>query len=120
MKFLIEFQCLYQTDGSFGWVAKGAALEVFSLRTAERLAAWHFGVATHEASCTINSVCEFGKGPETRQLIVGTSSGLVCLFDVNVSAVLRVIRLSFNVSWIAVVNSLLMFRISFSWQKMIS
>ena len=85
-------------DGSYGWVAKGAALEVFNINTGERLAAWHFGVSTHEGSCTIHGVSEFGKDRSARQLVVGTSSGLVCLFDVNMSTVIKVIRLSFNVS----------------------
>ena len=88
------FRDCYVTDGSFGWVAKGTALEVFSLHDAQRLAAWHF----EEGSCVINDITEFGKDRTARKLVIGTSSGLICLFDVNVSVVVKVVRLSFSAS----------------------
>jgi len=47
------------SDGSYGWVVQGSALEVFDLPTGQRLAAWNFGAVLKDAKTIVTAVCEY-------------------------------------------------------------
>lgn len=103
-------------DGSYGWLAKGGVLEVFNVKYGQRLAAWSFGAAIKDPETLITAVCEFENDrTTTSQLVVASTTlnsrmpgGLICLFDVHRSAVIKAVQVPYEVGiiWllICVVN----------------
>ena len=89
-------------DGTFGWLAKGAVLEVFGLQTGQRWSAWRFGSAAPDLKFVITDVCQFGSDCKAAYLVIATaqenvSSFKICLFDVCKSSVVKGIQLPFEV-----------------------
>jgi len=85
-------------DGTFGWLAKGRVLEVFSMRTGERRAAWCFGSAAADMKTLITAVCQFGTDRRATWLAVATaqqdfSSFKIYLFSVYRSSIAKAIQL---------------------------
>lgn len=95
-------------DGSYGWLAKGGVLEVFNVKFGQRLAAWSFGAAIKDPETLITAVCEFENDrAATSQLIVASTTlnsrmpgGLICLFDVHRSAVIKTVQVPYEVCFI--------------------
>ena len=90
-------------------------MEVFSLRTGDRWAAWCFGSNRKERDALITAVCEYKNDRRgTAQLLVAmttlghrtsggllgprTSEGLVCLFDLRTSSVVKAVEIPYEVS----------------------
>jgi len=92
-------------DGSYGWLVKGSVLEVFNVKFGQRLAAWSFGAAIKDPETLITAVCEFENDrTATSQLVVASTTlnprmpgGLICLFDVDRSSVIKSVHLPYEV-----------------------
>ena len=97
------------------WITRGSALEVFNTASGERRAAFCFGAAIKEPNASISAVAEYhiadliqndGGCPAYRtdsMLLVGVStahnnSGMLCLFDIKTSSVIKAIDLPHTVS----------------------
>ena len=93
------------TDGTFGWLAKGRVLEVFSMQTSDRWAAWCFGSAAPDLKTVITTVCQFGSDSRAACLAVATAQTTqndfnifkIYLFDICKSSIVKVIQLPFQV-----------------------
>ena len=93
---------VYITDGTLGWVARGGALEVFMVSTAQRVAVWSFGAALKDTSTVITAVAEYSYDGAPRLLVGTTSSstqaGLLCVFDIKTSKVVKAVEVPYKVS----------------------
>ena len=89
-----SFVCF--TDGQICWVVRGAHLEVINVSTRNRVAAWRFGKVLKDEHTSITCVKEFEHGKKCK-LLVGvcnaSSSGLLCLFDVAASKVVKAVEI---------------------------
>lgn len=100
--------CIISSDGSFGWLAKGSALEVFNLKSGHRIAAWCFGALIKDPETLITAVCEYENDRcATSQLVVASTTlnvripgGVICVFDVHRSAVVRAIQFPHEVRFV--------------------
>jgi len=99
-------------------VAKGGALEIFDLASAQRLAAWTFGSANKDPLTLITAVCEYVDFRHAKlsgdvvlkgrsSLVVATTSlnprkrgGFVCLFDIYRSALISTIDVLYEVPYL--------------------
>ena len=84
-----------------GWIARGSALEVVRVTTGTRIAAWCFGAILRDASTRVTAICEFHYDGEIKLLVATTTphtnAGLVCVFDVKTSKVIRAVEISYRV-----------------------
>lgn len=89
-------------DTNFSWLAKGPCLEIRNNKTGYKIGAWTFGNIVRDSNTQIVCVDEIKK-PRFPFLAVGIncdiSGGLVCIFDVYGSKVIRSIQVSEKV-WI--------------------
>ena len=95
-------------DGSFEWLASGNALEVIDSASANRIAAWCFGVTVGEHATYITAVCEF-RYEGYSKLIVATAvpsnnTALLCLFDIETSLVTKVVEIPHRVSYVTFIE----------------
>lgn len=61
-----------------------------------RIAAWHFGTAMKDEGTSITCVSEYHYGTGTKLLVgleTGTGTGMLCVFDVKTSKVVKAIDL---------------------------
>ncbi|XP_041377682.1 protein ELYS-like [Gigantopelta aegis] len=82
-------------DGYFSWLYHGPHLEVITTKSRTRVAAWKFGAALHDSNTTITCVQEYSVNGSTKLLVGLTNSvnqGMVCLFDIFKSCVLKAIE----------------------------
>ena len=85
------------SDGNIGWLARGSALEVFSNKDGQRLAAWCFGVVLRDERTVITAVADYTYDNGTK-LLVATSTpssktALLSVFDVKTSKILKAIEI---------------------------
>ena len=83
-------------DGRHAWVARGGALEVVSTATGQRIAAWCFGAITRDTHTVITCITETRNHVDkTPCLLVGLQtgahSGMLCLFELKGSKLLKAI-----------------------------
>ena len=98
-------------DGALAWISRGPALEVFMAASGARRAAWCFGSAIKETGVNVSAVAEYPvtspssltSSSTSTYLLVGTTvpnseSGMLCLFDVKASKVIKAIDFPYMVS----------------------
>ena len=89
-------------DGTFGWLVRGAALEVFSNIDGQRLAAWCYGVALKDQQTVITAVTEYTYDSGIKLLVATTTpnseSALLSVFDVKTSKIVKCIEIPYWVS----------------------
>lgn len=96
--------CIHLSDGALSWVARGPALEVFGSVSGARRATWCFGAAIRDPSVNISAITEYPMSERSGSfLLVGTTipntdAGLLCLFDIKASRVVKAIEMPFMVS----------------------
>ncbi|KAL4221649.1 Protein ELYS [Mactra antiquata] len=100
--------CGFSNDGKVGWIVRGSLLEVIKISSCERLAAWKFGQIIGDVHTNITCVKEFRFG-QSRKLLVGvcnaSSTGLLCLFDVSLSKVVKAIEIPQPVTEVGLVST---------------
>jgi len=92
-----EYRGGFLHNTTYAWLSYGCHLVVFNVKIAERISSWRFrGIVTSVSEFPVQS----GKLP---LLLIGVdnfakklkdSFGLLCIFDCNVSRVLRAIHVS--------------------------
>lgn len=91
----------FVSDGSIGWQAFGSAIEVFSLTSGHRLAAWCFGALLKEPNTTITCVTEYHYDKTTKLVVAtatpSTQSSMLCLLDIKTSRIIKAVELSYKV-----------------------
>lgn len=99
------------SDGTIACLAKGASLELVYLERNERLAAWTFCTSQLEPGTEITALLPFATDRnDTRSshvlvgLDCGLNGGLLCVFDISGSKVIRAISVSQPVSSLALVS----------------
>ena len=84
------------TDGTLCWIVKGAHLEVVDVQSKDRVAAWRFGKVLKDEHTSVTCVKEYEQGKSCK-LLVGvcnaSTSGMLCLFDVATSRVVKAIEI---------------------------
>ncbi|XP_049821968.1 protein ELYS isoform X3 [Aethina tumida] len=95
-------------DTNFSWLAKGPCLEIRNNKNGRKIGAWTFGNIVRDSNTQIVCVDEIKK-PRLPLLAVGIncdiSGGLVCIFDVYGSKVIRSIQVSEKVTSLHVVDA---------------
>lgn len=97
------------SDIRYSWLCRGPKLEILHTKTGSKVAAWSFGTVVHDFETYITCVTELpsvlGKLPI---LIIGLEceigGGMICMFDINSSRVIRAIQIDDRVTTIHVVN----------------
>ncbi|KAK3603515.1 hypothetical protein CHS0354_030374 [Potamilus streckersoni] len=91
----------FTKDGNIFWIVKGPILEVIESQSRNRLAAWKFGHVLGDQHTNITCVKEFlvdGK----LHLLVGvcnvSKQGILCLFHVNSSRVVKAIEVPYQIT----------------------
>ncbi|XP_060555912.1 protein ELYS-like [Ruditapes philippinarum] len=96
-------------DGKSGWIVRGSLLEVVDISTSKRCAAWQFGRILSDEHTNVTCVEEFRSG-QTRKLLVGVCNaspiGLICVFDVALSKVIKAVEIPHPVTEVEVVSNL--------------
>ena len=91
------------SDGTIGWLVRGAALEVFSNSDGQRLAAWCYGVALKDQQTVITTVTEYTYDNGIKLLVAtitpNTESALLSVFDVKTSRVLKSVEIPYQVRY---------------------
>lgn len=89
----------------YTWLCNGPRLEVLSTKSGAKVAAWTFGEVIKDYHTRITCVAEVPVGaPRSAMLAVGLQSagtrGMLCVFDVRTSKVLRAVNIEKPVSTI--------------------
>ncbi|XP_013391825.1 protein ELYS-like [Lingula anatina] len=98
-------------SGRLAWIARGDALEVVNIATGARKAAWKFGaLLQEERSPTITCVAEYSFANAPKLLIgleTGVHAGMLCMFDVKTSKVVKAVDFMHKVTAVEPVTNVL-------------
>ncbi|KAL3861435.1 hypothetical protein ACJMK2_007469 [Sinanodonta woodiana] len=91
----------FTKDGNIFWIVKGPILEVLESQSRNRLAAWKFGHVLGDQHTNITCVKEFVVDGKLH-LLVGvcnvSQQGILCLFHVNSSRVVKAIEVPYQIT----------------------
>ena len=98
---LLNLTVFGYVDGRYGWLVRGSSLEVVNLSSANRVAAWCFGAVLKDHRMTVTCVAEYFYS-NSLKLLVGLKTpaekGMLCVFDVKRSKVIKAIDVPYKVS----------------------
>ncbi|XP_013406117.1 protein ELYS-like [Lingula anatina] len=98
-------------SGRLAWIARGDALEVINIATGARKAAWKFGaLLQEERNPTITCVAEYSYANAPKLLIgleTGAHAGMLCMFDVKTSKVVKAVDFMHKVTAVEPVTNVL-------------
>ncbi|GFG34649.1 hypothetical protein Cfor_03066 [Coptotermes formosanus] len=98
-------------DTQYAWLSWGPNFEVIRTTNGAKVAAWTFGVALHQTktkvTCVTELPCNDGSG-RVSQFVVGLEceldGGMICVFDIRGSKVLRAVQMPTKVTSVSVVD----------------
>jgi len=101
------------TDTQYAWLSWGPNFEVIRTTNGAKVAAWTFGAALHHSrtkvTCVTELPCNDGSG-RVSQFVVGLEceldGGMVCVFDIRGSKVLRAVQMPSKVCELQFNNAL--------------
>ncbi|XP_060062460.1 protein ELYS-like [Ylistrum balloti] len=95
-------------DGGLSWITHGPVVEVVNTKTRNCLASWTFGAVLKDSHTSIASVAEYKCNQDLKLLLgVNNSSdnGMLCVFDVSLSKVVKAIEIPHKVTFVEPVTS---------------
>ncbi|XP_023712052.1 protein ELYS [Cryptotermes secundus] len=98
-------------DTQYAWLSWGPSFEVIRTTNGAKVAAWTFGAVLHHSktrvTCVTELPCNDGSG-RVSQFVVGLEcelvGGMICVFDIRGSKVLRAVRMPSKVTSVNVVD----------------
>ncbi|KDR14054.1 Protein ELYS [Zootermopsis nevadensis] len=98
-------------DTRYAWLSWGPNFEVVRTTNGAKVAAWTFGAALHDSktrvTCVTELPCTDGSG-RVSQFVVGLEcelvGGMICVFDIRGSKVLRAVQMPSKVTSVSVVD----------------
>lgn len=104
------------TDTQYAWLSWGPNFEVIRTTNGAKVAAWTFGAVLHHSktrvTCVTELPCNDGSG-RISQFVVGLEcelvGGMICVFDIRGSKVLRAIQMPSKVCERVITNILILF-----------